>query len=383
MAFIGAARTDAKPRAGYEVAVAQFALDSSGHGSGTMAAAARVKPGGETGVRIDDYAEAPVKLTAAARPAGEIAAARRVDTRTIAVGLTTLALLFGMSRAASAARTDVIVLRNGDHITGEVEQMRQGKLVVKTDNAGTLSIEWDEVASVTTAARYDVTMRDSRRLFGRLRPAAAGSLDLVADDGGVTTLTMADIVWFAQIKNTFWDRIDGSMDLGGSYTRSSGVADVAFDVDAEYRRPSDRYSGSFSTNLTRQDQTDEAAARTTSRYSLKLNYTKFRGNQWFVAPFGLFEGNRELGFTFRGTGPCRPAGTCCSRVTRRSCSRAGWRQGEKIRSMRRASPTWTRWRRSPSRSSITTIRRRESTSARSCFRVSTTPDACASTPTRN
>lgn len=67
VAFIGGARTDAKPRAGYEVAVAQFTVDASGKGTGTMAAAARVKPGGETGVRIDDYAEAPVKLTATAR----------------------------------------------------------------------------------------------------------------------------------------------------------------------------------------------------------------------------------------------------------------------------------------------------------------------------
>jgi hypothetical protein len=34
-----------------------------------MAAAARVKPGGETGVRIDDYAETPVKLAATVRGA--------------------------------------------------------------------------------------------------------------------------------------------------------------------------------------------------------------------------------------------------------------------------------------------------------------------------
>jgi len=67
VAFVGGGRTDAKPKAGYEVAVAQFTLDKSGHGTGTMAAAARVKPGGETGVRIDDYAETPVKLTAAVR----------------------------------------------------------------------------------------------------------------------------------------------------------------------------------------------------------------------------------------------------------------------------------------------------------------------------
>jgi len=67
VAFIGGGKTDAKSRAGFEVAVAQFTVDRSGHGTGTMAAAARVKPGGETGVRIDDYAEKPVKITAAVR----------------------------------------------------------------------------------------------------------------------------------------------------------------------------------------------------------------------------------------------------------------------------------------------------------------------------
>jgi len=63
VAFVGGGKTDAKPRAGYEVAVAQFTVDASGTGTGTLAAAARVKPGGETGVRIDDYAEKPVTLT--------------------------------------------------------------------------------------------------------------------------------------------------------------------------------------------------------------------------------------------------------------------------------------------------------------------------------
>ena len=116
-------------------------------------------------------------------------------------------------------------------------------------------------------------MRDSRRLFGRLRPAAAGSLDLVADGGAVTPLPMADIVWFAQIKNTFWSRIDGSFDLGGSYTRSSGVADLAFDVDARYRRPSHSYAAVFSTNVTRQDTN---GGETTSRYSLKLELHEVR-----------------------------------------------------------------------------------------------------------
>lgn len=65
--FVGGGRTDAKPRAGYEVAVIQLLVDDIGLGTGTMAAAARVKPGGETGVQIDDYAEEPIKFVTVSR----------------------------------------------------------------------------------------------------------------------------------------------------------------------------------------------------------------------------------------------------------------------------------------------------------------------------
>ena len=60
--FVGAGAPGAKPRTGYDVAVLQLQMDSANIGEGTMAAAARVKPGGATGVEIDDYAEAPLKL---------------------------------------------------------------------------------------------------------------------------------------------------------------------------------------------------------------------------------------------------------------------------------------------------------------------------------
>ena len=60
--FVGGARPDAKPRAGYETALIQLQVDDAGNGTGIMAAAARVKPGGEAGVRIDNYAEEPLAL---------------------------------------------------------------------------------------------------------------------------------------------------------------------------------------------------------------------------------------------------------------------------------------------------------------------------------
>jgi hypothetical protein len=64
--FVGGGRKNAKSKAGYETSVMQLVLGQDGQGRGTMAAAARVKPGGETGIRIDDYAATPVELTVTA-----------------------------------------------------------------------------------------------------------------------------------------------------------------------------------------------------------------------------------------------------------------------------------------------------------------------------
>jgi hypothetical protein len=65
--FLGSARADAKPRAGFEVAVVDLQLDGKGAGKGTMAAAARVRPDGTGGVIVDDYAEEPIALTSVTR----------------------------------------------------------------------------------------------------------------------------------------------------------------------------------------------------------------------------------------------------------------------------------------------------------------------------
>jgi hypothetical protein len=65
--FIGGGRVDAKPRQGFELAVVQLAVDDFGLGTGTMAAAARVKADGSGGVVIEDYANEPIKLTSVYR----------------------------------------------------------------------------------------------------------------------------------------------------------------------------------------------------------------------------------------------------------------------------------------------------------------------------
>jgi hypothetical protein len=59
---------DTKSRAGYLVGLIRLTVDAHGSGSGEMAAAARVKQGGEAGVQVDDFAgDTPVVLSAVTR----------------------------------------------------------------------------------------------------------------------------------------------------------------------------------------------------------------------------------------------------------------------------------------------------------------------------
>ena len=65
--FLGAGVPGAKSREGFDVAVIQRTMDSSGLGEGKVALAAKVKPGGDTGVEIEAYDAEPVTLRSVKR----------------------------------------------------------------------------------------------------------------------------------------------------------------------------------------------------------------------------------------------------------------------------------------------------------------------------
>jgi hypothetical protein len=68
--FVGGGLPGAKAREGFDVAVIQLVMDSSGTGEGKLVAAAKVKPGGDTGVEVEAYDAEPVTLRSVMRKIG-------------------------------------------------------------------------------------------------------------------------------------------------------------------------------------------------------------------------------------------------------------------------------------------------------------------------
>ena len=160
---------------------------------------------------------------------GHLERARRQSVRGQEVAISmrrlalTLVLLTVASSTAYAQKTDVVRLANGDRITGEVTSLSRGQLTFSTDDAGTIYFEWDNVVSLESTRQFDVTTSDGRRFFGSLLAGPPRTL-VVSEPAGEVSLQMTDVTVIMPIGSSFWERLDGSLDIGFSYTRSSHVA---------------------------------------------------------------------------------------------------------------------------------------------------------------
>ena len=207
-----------------------------------------------------------------------------------------LALHFALTASVAYAqgRTDVVTLANGDRITGEVVQLQRGRLEFKTDDAGTLYLEWDKLVSVVAARVVEVVTSDNRRFVGTLAPGAARSLSVVTPQGAVA-LQMTEVTIVTPVGQSFWKQLDGSIDVGFNYTRSSEVAQLNLNSDTVYRKPASRARLTASLTLTQKDD-DEGRD---DRGSIEASYLKYPWQNWFLAGAGRLETNESLGLELR------------------------------------------------------------------------------------
>jgi Protein of unknown function, DUF481 len=205
-----------------------------------------------------------------------------------------LAILVMRGHAAAQGRTDVVTLPNGDRITGEVVRLDRGRLEFKTDDAGTLYLEWDKVATVQATRAVEVVTEDGRRILGSLGPSTSRTLTVVGEAERVS-VPMAEVTIIRQIGSSFWSKLDGSIDAGYSYTRSSGVAQLNVNWDTYYRTPAARARLAVSLNQTRKDDDSE----TDDRGSLEASYLRYPWPRWFISAASRFETNKSLGLELR------------------------------------------------------------------------------------
>ena len=150
--------------------------------------------------------------------------------------------------------TDVIIMKNGDRLTGEIKGLDQGVLYVSMSYIlGTSSLDWSKVARIESEQLFIVKTESGSVYRGTLkttdkegdRPVKIEVLE--SPDQGIA-IEPDQIVNIAATSEKFWQRFNGAVNFGTTYTKGNETAQYTIGSQVEYLR--EHWSASATWNST-------------------------------------------------------------------------------------------------------------------------------------
>jgi putative salt-induced outer membrane protein YdiY len=180
------------------------------------------------------------------------------------------------------------------HVTGEVKKLERGRLKYKTDDMGTIYIEWDNILEITSKDHFEVELNTGERHFGSLGPAAGKQRMEVIGEEETVALEHDSIVRIAPIEETFWGRIDGSLDLGFSFTQANDETQLSMNLEANYRARRRQESISLNSIFTSREAVED-----TERNSLQFRHLGLLKKRRILWGLAQLQRNTELQLDLR------------------------------------------------------------------------------------
>ena len=209
------------------------------------------------------------------------------------LGLLCVVALGLITPALARPKSDVVVLTNGDRLTGEIKSMDRGKLRLKTESLATVEIEWDNIQSISSDEVFQLETNDGTNYVGTIERGTTPSTIRVVSEQSTDEIELAFIVRVRSVEKGFWKRLDGSLSSGYNYTQSSAVSTFTFDADVRSRTPRWERQASLSAYVTQQESGG------TSRDDLTFQTLRLYKERWFSLFLGAFQRNDELGIDLR------------------------------------------------------------------------------------
>ncbi|HPA80675.1 MAG TPA: DUF481 domain-containing protein [Thermoanaerobaculales bacterium] len=221
----------------------------------------------------------------------------RFAAAVVAHAFASWAMLTAFVAPASARdKVDVVVLANGDRVTGEIKTLERSVLQVKTDAMGTVDIEWEKVARVVSPQSFQVEDREGRRFYGLLSDAGEPRTLAVAGPSARQTIAHVDVVRIAAIDEVWTDRVKGSIDLGLDAKKAGDEASYTLGFNSSYRTPK------FLSELDLESSITSLSDVPTTQYNdLTFQYSRFRKNRWFSVGSARFQTSSEQALDLRAS----------------------------------------------------------------------------------
>src|ERR1039458_8520423 len=200
-------------------------------------------------------------------------------------------------------KSDVIVMKNGDHLTCEIKGLNSGVLYVSLDYIlGTSSVQWSKVDHLESSQLFIVKTENGQVYTGTLSAAELQGdrpVKIEVNVGPETRVAIhrTQIVKMEQTSERFWQRFNGDINLGVIY--SKGNQSTQFSLNSAVQYPREHWSAQATYSSTLASSTGvNASTRNQVNYS---GQRLLRWNNWFYQGMGIFLQSSEQDINLQTT----------------------------------------------------------------------------------
>ncbi len=181
--------------------------------------------------------------------------------------------------ATAKSVDDVVVLKNGDRMTGEIKGLQSGELRIKSDYmAEAVRLDWSQVERLESKSTFMIWLVDGKLVTDvmRLLPTNSNEVPNFVI-GSSIRVPQLDVIRITPADRQFWKRLEGSIDLGFSFTSGNDQYQTQLTATTTYRTGDHSFTASVDSAFSGQTE-----GTSLTRHQFTFDYRKQLSKRWYV-----------------------------------------------------------------------------------------------------
>lgn len=194
-----------------------------------------------------------------------------------------LICLFLLGTNVSFAQKDTLVMKSNERVMGEIKQFDNGVIQIETAFSDKdFQVEYDKVIYIHTARHFLIITTKGDRFYGSIKSERNDSSKVVIEEksGGKVVVNLKDILFFKEIEDSFWQRLDVELSVGYTLTKANNNQQFSGNFDLGYMSEKTKYNLYF--GMIRSFQESDDFTSTITRTNGGFIYRRFIVRDWFM-----------------------------------------------------------------------------------------------------
>ncbi|HEX5833746.1 MAG TPA: DUF481 domain-containing protein [Pyrinomonadaceae bacterium] len=206
----------------------------------------------------------------------------RSARRLFRFGAIVLMGLLSTLTATAKSVADVVVLKNGDRMTGEIKGLQRGELRFKSDYmAEAVRLDWSKVESLESKSTFMIWLVDGKLVTDVMRLVANRSNEpanfVIGNAQQTVRVHQLDVIRITPADRGFWRRLEGSIDFGLSFTSGNDQYQTNLTATTTYRTGAHSFTASVDSAFSGQTE-----GTSTTRNQFSFDYRRQLNQRWYV-----------------------------------------------------------------------------------------------------